>query len=120
MFTHTYINVTTEPEHTAENLILLSYITTPLALITDGPTIQHYLWNEENISGEKNVSPAASGRTKGFAFCSRLVWHAHIVCRFGIDGVAPPRQNRVLADRAVLGVLQSKEDDHGTNGITRV
>ena len=68
--------------------------------------------------GKKCVSPV--GRTKGFAFSNRFVWHARIVCRFCIDSVAPPRQDRVLADRAVLGVLQSKEDDHGTNGITPV
>ena len=67
---------------------------------------------------KKIVSPA--GRTKGFAFYNRLVWHALIICRFGIDGVAPPRQNRVLANRTVLGVLQRKEDDHESNDITRV
>ena len=72
----------------------------------------------KNIPHEQNVLPA--GRTKCFAFCNRLVWHAHIVCRFGIDSVAPPLQNRVLADRAVLRVLQSKEDDYETDAITRV
>ena len=38
----------------------------------------------------------------------------------GIYDVAPPRQNRVLANRAVLGVLQSEEDDHDTDAVTRV
>ena len=67
---------------------------------------------------KKIVSPA--GRTKGFAFYNRLVWHALIICRFGIDGVAPPCQNRVLADRAVLWVLQGKENNHESDAITRV
>jgi len=67
---------------------------------------------------KRYISP--TGRAKGFAFRDRLVWHAREVRCFGIDGVAPPRQNRVLADRAVLGVLQSKEDEDETDGITRV
>ena len=50
--------------------------------------------------------------------CNRLVWHASIVCSFGIDSVAPPRQDRVLANRAVLGVLQSKENNRDSDGIT--
>ena len=60
------------------------------------------------------------GRTKGFAFCNSFVWYALIVCRLGIDCVAPPLPNGVLADRAVLGVFQSKEDDHETDAITCV
>jgi len=67
---------------------------------------------------KRHISP--TGRTKRFAFCDRLVWHALKVCCFGIDGVAPPGQNRVLADRTVLGVLQSKEDEEDTDGITGV
>ena len=72
----------------------------------------------KQIYQTKHISPTR--RAKSFALCNRLVWHARKVCRFGIDGVAPPRQDRVLADRTVLGVLQSKEDEDETDGITRV
>jgi len=81
-------------------------------------TTLYRLQNGKNIPGGKNISP--TGRTKRFACCNPLVWRALVVCRIGIDSVAPPIQNRALADRAVLGVLQSKEDEDETDGITSV
>ena len=71
--------------------------------------IRRYLWS---------ASPA--GRTKRSAIRNCLVWHSGKICRLGINGVTPPILNGIQADRAVLRVLQSKEDDEGAYCVTRV
>jgi hypothetical protein len=63
-------------------------------------------------------SPAR--RTKVFAFWKALKGHSRIVCRLHVDGIAPPFLNAVQANRAILRVLQSKEDDEDTEYITYI
>lgn len=63
-------------------------------------------------------SPAR--RTERLAFRKTLVRHAQIVVRPRVDGIAPPFLYRVLADRAVLRVLQRKIDKQKSDRITRV
>lgn len=59
-------------------------------------------------------------RTERFAIRNSPVGHARKVGRLGINRIAPPRLNGVQRDRAVLRVLQSKEDDDETDSITRI
>lgn len=110
-----------------------------LARAALGPPIYSFLQQRSNISSSKNpdskkeektaskrdpgvppfwCSPAR--RTERLAFRKTLVRHAQIVVRPRVDGIAPPFLYRVLADRAVLRVLQRKIDKQKSDRITRV
>ena len=57
-------------------------------------------------------------RTELSAFWKALKWHSRIVCRLHVNSITPPFLNAVQANRAIFGVLQSKEDDEDTDCIT--
>jgi len=75
--------------------------------------------NNNNKKGALLLLLPACG-TELFACWNLLVRHSRKIGRLRVNGVTPPCLNAVQADRAVLRVLQTKEDEEEAHRITRV
>jgi hypothetical protein len=59
-------------------------------------------------------------RAERLAIREDLIRNAGNICRVQVHSVAPPLLDTVEADVPIVRVLKSKEDDDGTDSVTRI
>jgi hypothetical protein len=70
-----------------------------------------------------DIDTALARRAKRFVVWDLLIRHTTVVHSADVHSMAPPRPNRVQANRTILGVLEREENDDGnrdTDSITHI